>query len=443
MKQQKILVVTTTWWPSAARLALAFRDHGAAVSAICPRGNPVRVLSGIVAIHAYSALSPLDALTHAIKAQAPDIVVPTDDRAVRHLHALHASTASDDLGGGLMRTLIERSLGAPEGFTLSGTRNHLLQAVQAVGGRVPVGRSIDSADDLVSWFEAFPGRCVIKSEGSWGGSGVAIIETLEAAEAAFVRMSQPLTFRHALRLLLIDRDPFPFAQFLRRERRRVTVQAFIDGRRANIMAAAWKGRVLGTLSVDVLKAQNDVGAATVIKIVDCPEMEVMAGVVARLIGASGFFGLDFMIEGATGLHYLIEMNPRATQLGHLVWSGSDLVSMLLAAMGQTPLETAARAGMDRVIALFPQALWFDAHWLEKNRTWIDVPSNEPGLVAELLDRPWTKRSLLSRLESWLRHNPAYGRVLGKGGAVRLLASVSAQQSLPRMQWQDNVKSSVR
>ena len=439
MNQQKILVATTTWWPSAARLVVAFRDHGAAVSAICPRGNPLRVVSGVRAIHDYSAMFPLDALRRAIEAERPDIVVPTDDRAVRHLHALHASAAPDDPDGGTVRGLIERSLGAPEGFVLSGTRDHLLQAVQADGARVPPGRSIGSTDDLASWFEAVPGRCVIKSEGSWGGSGVAVVETPEAAEAAFLGMSRPLTFRHALRLLLFDRDPFPFVQFLRRERRRVTVQAFVDGRQANIMAAAWEGRVLGTLSVEVLRAQNGLGAATVIRIIDCPEMEAMAGIVARRTGASGFFGLDFMVDDATGLHYLIEMNPRATQVGHLTWYGGSLVSRLLDAMGHTPRAIPTPFGTDRAIALFPQALWFDADWLQKNPTWIDVPSDEPRLVAELLERPWTKRSLLFRLRDWLRHNQAYGKILSQRRAVRLLASISGQNSLPQLHQRGSIK----
>lgn len=437
MAQFKVLIATTTWWPSAARLAVAFHGHAAAVSAICPRGHPLRVLGNLCAVHTYSALSPLNALAHAIRQEAPDIVVPTDDRVVGHLHALHESAASHDPDGLELRAVIERSLGAPEGFALSGTRDRLLQAVRADGVRVPPGRPIASEADLHAWFAAMPGRCVIKREGSWGGSGVSVVETLVEAEAAFVTMSQPLRFRRALRILLFDRDPFPFVQFLRRERQSVTVQTFIEGRQANIMAACRDGRVLDTLSVDVLKAQNGVGAATVVRIVDCPEMAAAAVIVARRVGASGFFGLDFMIETATGLYYLIEMNPRATQIGHLARHGRDLVSSLISVLGGSSRTMASFADEDQVVALFPQSLRFEADWLEHNRPWIDVPADEPQLVAELLRRPWTKRSPLARIEAWLRDSNANGKVLSQYSVAYLLArSVPSKAEPVRRHRQD-------
>ncbi|MGI4958968.1 MAG: hypothetical protein ACRYGI_15415, partial [Janthinobacterium lividum] len=96
MNQLKVFIATTTWWPSAARLAVAFHGHGVVVSAICPHGHPLRVLGNLRAVHTYSALSPLDALARAIHQEAPDIIVPTDDRVVGHLHALHASATAHD-----------------------------------------------------------------------------------------------------------------------------------------------------------------------------------------------------------------------------------------------------------------------------------------------------------------------------------------------------------
>ena len=427
MNQLKVLIATTTWWPSAARLAVAFRGHAAVVSAICPRGHPLRVLGDLCAVHTYSALSPLDTLARAIRQEAPDIIVPTDDRVVGHLHALHAAATSGDPDSIRLRALIECSLGAPDGFALSGTRDRLLQAVQADGVRVPAGRPVASVADLRAWFAARPGRCMIKTEGSWGGSGVSVVETLEEAEAAFLAMSQPLRLRRALRILLFDGDPFPFMQCLRRERRTVTVQAFIEGRQANIMAACQDGHVLDTLSVDVLRAQNGIGAATVVRMVDCPEMEAAAAIVARRVRSSGFFGLDFMIETATGLYYLIEMNPRATQLGHLARHGSDLASPLVAALGGTPRTVTPLADEDQVVALFPQALRFEADWLERNQTRIDAPLDEPQLTAELLRRPWTKRSPFARIESWLRDNDVNGKVLSQRKAKYLLASLSRRK----------------
>ena len=39
--------------------------------------------------------------------------------------------------------------------------------------------------------------------------------------------------------------------------------------------------------------------------------------VASQLKLSGFFGMDFIIDSRTDTPYLIEMNPRCTQLGHI------------------------------------------------------------------------------------------------------------------------------
>ena len=348
MGQPRVLIATTTWWPSAARLAVTFLDHQAIVSAICPRGNALHALAVRLSIQTYSSVFPLSSLIHAITKFKPDIIVPTDDRTVGDLHALHASAAMDDPEGLHIRALIERSLGASDCFGLSGTRDRLLQTVGAAGVRIPFGRQIESLQDLVAWFDASPGRCVLKIEGSWGGSGVVIVDTLEAARTAFLRMSRPLTFRHALRLLFFDRDPFPFMQFLRKERPLISVQEFIDGRQANIMAACWNGKVLDTLGVEVIRAQNGTGAATVVRMQDAPEMENAAAVVAGSLFASGFIGLDFVIQSATQACYLIEVGPnRAQRRGARFLSTSVTVRPRMAGKQSKPRRRAVERAAPR------------------------------------------------------------------------------------------------
>ena len=47
------------------------------------------------------------------------------------------------------------------------------------------------------------------------------------------------------------------------------------------------------------------------------EMSNAAERIARKLKLSGTHGFDFMLEDATGSAYLIEINPRSTQVGHL------------------------------------------------------------------------------------------------------------------------------
>lgn len=418
-----ILIASTTWWPTAARLALAFGDAGADASVICPKGNPARVLKRLRGTYLYSSIAPRKALIRAILGSKPDIIVPTDDRTVAHLHALYRASSSADPDDVAIRTLIVRSLGTPEEHALLGTRHRFLEAVRADGVAVPGGAALASEADVEAWCNATQAPWVIKAEGSWGGSGVIVAHTLSDAKAAFRQLSCTLPARKAFRILLVDRDPFPFLQFLRRERRGVVGQNYVMGNQATLMVACWQGRVLGTVGAEVLSTQGATGAATVLRLQDNSRLDAVAALVAHRFGMSGFFGLDFIIEEKTSTPFLIELNPRATQLGHLGGKKSSLASLLLSALRQeAPIAMAPRQ-QDRVVALFPQALRFAANAPNWSMADLDAPWSEPTLVKELLRQPWTKRSLLARLEARLRDNQAYGTTVDRQTLERVHAMI--------------------
>jgi carbamoylphosphate synthase large subunit len=92
-------------------------------------------------------------------------------------------------------------------------------------------------------------------------------------------------------------------------------------------------------------------------VVDNPEMFKVAHDVVRWLGISGFCGFDFVIEETSGQAYLIEINPRATQINHLtLGAGRDLAAALRARVADEPVgESQAVTGRD-TIALFPQEL---------------------------------------------------------------------------------------
>ena len=139
------------------------------------------------------------------------------------------------------------------------------------------------------------------------------------------------------------------------------------------------------------------GPANVVRLVDNSEMMFAAEQLARRLGLSGFFGLDFMIEEGSGASYLIEMNPRSTPLGHLqLGRGRDLVEALTAELTAQPVRDLPSVTQNELIAYFPQA------WNSKNELlsscFQDIPRDEPDLVNALM-RPWPERSLLFRLAS--------------------------------------------
>jgi hypothetical protein len=166
--EPKILICATLWWPSSARLAMAFLRHGCHVSALCPPGHPLRFVTGISSIYSYHGLAPIGLLRAAIRSAQPTLIVPCDDIAVWQLHALHANEAD-------LRPLIERSLGAAEAYPAIQQRGEFLRVAQSLGIRVPLTQTLNSAEELKDW--KFDKAAVLKLDGTWGGEGVTIVHS--------------------------------------------------------------------------------------------------------------------------------------------------------------------------------------------------------------------------------------------------------------------------
>jgi hypothetical protein len=169
------------------------------------------------------------------------------------------------------------------------------------------------------------------------------------------------------------------------------------------MLAARRGALLGLVSVEVLCSQGPTGASTVVHLIDDPEIEHIARCLVGKLGLSGFHGLDFMLEEGSGLPYLIELNARCTQLGHLILpQRGDLAGVLAAAWGASgpPRQDLP---IDRgTIAFFPQALAWNPDSPHMQQCHHDVPWSEPALVRELLRDPWPERQWLSRVYNRVR-----------------------------------------
>ncbi len=110
-------------------------------------------------------------------------------------------------------------------------------------------------------------------------------------------------------------------------------------------------------------------------------MSVAAEKIARRLRLSGIHGLDFMLEAETGNAYLIEINPRTTQVGHLaLGAGSDLPAALCAAMTGKAVQPAPKVTENETIALFPQEWKRDPSSPFLLSAYHDVPWQEPALV---------------------------------------------------------------
>jgi hypothetical protein len=391
------LIISTTPWPLSSRLAARMIAHGCEVAALCPRGHVLGNVAGIRALYTYRSRNSVAALERALAVSAPDIVIPCDDRAVWQLHDLHTRRPE-------LRDLIETSLGRPAAFPVLRSRNRLMEAARDCGVRVPETRALDSASDVREWFRAHAGAAVVKVDGTWGGSGVQVVHSEEQALLALQRFNTPERRGSSWKRWLINRDPLAFWEG-QSAGRHISIQRFVAGRPANCMIAAWQGRLLGMVSVEVLCTQGRTGASTIVRLMRSAEMVRDAERLTEGLGLSGFHGLDYILEEETGSPYLIELNARCTQLGHLVLpEQGDLAGMLCAQLGaRRGAGAVAELPIDReVIAFFPQALAWNADSPHMQQCHHDIPWSQPALVRELLRDPWAERQWVARIYHWLR-----------------------------------------
>lgn len=377
MKPTVLIATTSNWFPTA-RLAMALAHAGCIVDAVCPPQHPLGKISAVRRTYSYRGLMPLKSFARAIAGTEPDLVVPGDDLATQHLHSLHQREERD----GKTAALIERSLGTPESFPVVYGRTAFIELAQEEGIRAPKTEVIASAHALKDWVSRMGLPTVLKANGTCGGDGVRIVHTLEEAERAFRTLQAPPLFPRAVKRALVNRDKTLLWPSLLRRRSVVNAQEFVAGREATSAVACWKGAVLASLHFEVLsKRDSAAGPSSVVRLIENPEMSAAAESMVRRLHLSGLQGFDFMLEAHTGNAYLIEINPRATQVGHLTLGpGRDLPAALLAAVSGEPLHAAPKVTENDTIALFPQEWMRDPESEFLRTAYHDVPWEEPELL---------------------------------------------------------------
>jgi hypothetical protein len=376
-----ILLATTCRWLSTARLSMALAKSGCTVRTVCPRDHPLGKTGVVDQQYDYRGLTPLSSFAEAIDSTKPDFIIPSDDLAVQHLHRLYHRARTRGEAGAATCQLIERSLGSPESFPIVYARTRFIELAKQEGVRVPNTGVIANRTDLRHWTASVGFPMVLKANGTSGGEGVRVVDTPEEAERAFQTLQAPPLLARAAKWALVDRDFTLVWPTVARRRSVVNAQAFVPGREATTLVACWKGTVLAGLHFEVLSKQNPAGPATVMRLVENAEMSSAAEKMVRRLHLSGLHGFDFMLEAGTGDAYLIEINPRATQVGHLTFGpGRDLPAALHAAISGEAVTPAPKLTNNDTIALFPGE-------------WAKNPAS-PFLRSGYHDVPWEAPDLL-------------------------------------------------
>jgi hypothetical protein len=269
---------------------------------------------------------------------------------------------------------------------------------------VPRTESIRHPEDLGSWHKNNGDAGVLKIDGSCGGIGVRIFRSPAESLAAFHDLTAKTGLLRTWKRVAIDREPLALWMHGIQHRIGMTVQSLMRGRPANSMIACSRGTVLGIVSVAVVVAEGETGAAIIVRTIHDQRMTRNARLIAERLQLTGFYGLDYLITPDDGVPCLLEMNPRCTQLGHLEFDGfGSLVQVFCDALRGSPDRPLREPIQSKMISFFPQALAFGEicrPYIEQS--YHDVPRDEPRLLHALQLQAWPQRQLASRLYRAIR-----------------------------------------
>ena len=379
----RVLLAATSRWFSTARLAMAFRRLGCEVDLVCPPNHPAFSTHAVHRRYRYHGVSAQQSFRSAILRSHPDILVPCDDVAMRHMHRLYSTALqSDQRDSKEICDLLRTSMGNPDSYPVTESREKFIALVCDLGVRIPETKTVYSPGQVEEWLAHFGFPAVLKADGTSGGEGVQIVHTLPEALRAYKTLHAPLATLVAAKRTLIDGDSNCIVPWLMQHPRQVSIQRFVAGPDATVAVACWRGETLASIDAEVLHTSRPKGPATIVRL--CRDSERLQAVkkIVRKLEFTGLCGFDFMIDAAKGDAYLIEMNARATQTCALsLGPQRALISAFCSAFtGQPFSEEPLRLAGD-TIALFPMAWSGDTSSDLFQSSYLDLPLDEPELVS--------------------------------------------------------------
>ena len=163
------------------------------------------------------------------------------------------------------------------------------------------------------------------------------------------------------------------------------------------------GEVLAASVAEAVSCGGATGPSTIVRLVDRPEFVEGARRLAHELRLTGFHGLDFMVDQATGRALLIELNPRLTALSNIrIDAARDLVAAAAAMLTGVPCAPPATRPEAELVAHFPSAWQWHRNDPRLAACFQDVPWEAPALMAEMLRPSWPERPLLARMEAGSR-----------------------------------------
>lgn len=300
----------------------------------------------------------------------PDWMLVGDDSTIRNLLEIQKRLNETGKSDGEQQQKIRKFLDANLLDFDCYTRIGQMEYIKKSGFPVPDYRQIDRNEDIAAAYEALGGTCYFKLSFESGGLGLAKFESREDIAPALKKIKvEAINPSHHFPAIL---------------------QAETGGRELVVSFAAWKGKLLGYLVIDVIEKAYETGPSSVVKSVHRPEWRKPLEKLVKSMKFSGFGGLDVMEQDKGELPHVLEINARAThtlsQSRHL---GMDLIARFYKALNgekQKLDENNITAVSDKICAIFPQELYRDIRSPYITDGVFDVPWEDPPLMLSLMNQ---------------------------------------------------------
>ena len=174
------------------------------------------------------------------------------------------------------------------------------------------------------------------------------------------------------------------------------------GRPSNRAVVCWQGKVLAGISVEAVEVTHERGPASVVRLIDHPEMTMISESMVKRLNLSGFVGFDFILD-SSNVAWLLEMNPRVTQISHFFLAdGTTLAGSLYGQMKRQLPRLPLGAVHQDLVALFPNEIIRSPSSKYLRSCQHDVPWEEPDLVRTVLNRVF-RAGIRKRARSFLEY----------------------------------------
>jgi glutathione synthase/RimK-type ligase-like ATP-grasp enzyme len=394
----RLLVVSTNTWPSAGQVASALALAGFQVAIVCPSRSPAYRLRKLRARFPYRSSTSLASINSAIAAWLPDVIVCADDEAVRGLHYLYfkASQTMDEPNSKRLMNLIESSLGSCRGILTAMSKSEVSSLAKSLGIACPRTTILTDRASLAREESGVTFPVIIKTDDASGGLGTRVANNRLELRAAIVELSLPYNWPFSLKRLIGRCLGRAFCYWLPLWPRKMGMQQYVAGRPCNRAVVCWNGKVLAGITVDVLATSYEFGPATLVKVIDHPDVTAAAEKIVAELGLSGFIGFDFILDSGNNAWFL-EVNPRATPICHICANGQDLAGSLFILMTGMRPRAVYHAIHQDTFTLFPgvplRAKRKVGNINEEIDAFDDAPDDEPEFVRACRAQKTRRQSL--------------------------------------------------